>query len=265
MLIGVLWKPPGTALPSIIAALSGAASTTITDHPSSLAIAAGAIERNVRDNILERRKTTTSNLQSSTAATPSPTRSTSPGVAVFGYVWGTTTMYDPSGYGKPSATQPDKFDRLIIADCLWMPEQHVNLVKTIHHYLDSDKDDGADPENNCRCALVVAGFHTGREILRHFFEVATGEYALPQPQTKPESSVDGQGNGEGREKASEHEHQHEHEDETGEEQEMKGRLRCAEIFEIDVNGVRRPWEPVREGETKNIEKRWCVVAVLVRR
>ena len=50
--------PVGTALPSIISALSGAASTTITDHPSSPALTTGAIEQNVKVNVLERNKRT---------------------------------------------------------------------------------------------------------------------------------------------------------------------------------------------------------------
>jgi len=123
-----------------------------------------------------------------------------------------------------------------------MPSQHTNLVRTVLHYLD-----GSKPES---CALLVAGFHTGREIVRSFFEVATGAYTLPASDTE----VGGR-------------------DTTGEEadskeadaDEVEGHLRAAEMFEIDVNGIRRPWEPVRTGETKDAAKRWCVVAVLVRR
>ncbi|EXJ80341.1 hypothetical protein A1O1_08485 [Capronia coronata CBS 617.96] len=206
----VLELGAGTALPSLICALAGAASVTITDHPSSPALTSGAIEQNVRDNVLKRRRKRTTSITN---------------VDVFGYTWGTSKMYLTSHYGKPAPSQPDSFDRIIIADCLWMPMQHVNLVKTILRYLESSPTAPApssspssqqhQPDDQA-CVFVVAGFHTGRGIVRHFFKV-------------------------------------------------QGRLRAAEIFEIDVSGIRRPWLPVREGETKEQSKRWCVCAVLVRR
>ncbi|EXJ62742.1 hypothetical protein A1O7_03180 [Cladophialophora yegresii CBS 114405] len=205
----------GTALPSIVAALSGAASTTITDHPSSPALTTNAIEQNVRINILERdmRGGTDNHASCASSSFSSPSlSSSSPEITISGYTWGTTTFYSPSSYGKPSPQQPRAFDRIIVADCLWMPSQHGNLVKTIVDYLDESRPGS--------CALVVAGFHTGREIVRQFFE-------------DPED--------------------------------VRSPLRIAEIFEIDVNGVRRPWEPSRLGETKDGAKRWCVVAVLVRK
>jgi len=153
-------------------------------------------------------------------------------ISVYGYTWGTSTFYLPSSYGKLAPSQPKSFDRIIMADCLWMPSQHVNLCKTILHYLDP-----LDPDS---CALVVGAFHTGRSIVRNFFEVATGEYKVEK--------LEGQD-----------------EDEDEETRAVKGKLRAAEIFEIDTNGVRRPWEPVRPKDDKHVLKRWCVCAVLVRR
>lgn len=114
-----------------------------------------------------------------------------------------------------------------------MPSQHANLVKTILHYLDAAQPDA--------CALVVAGFHTGREIVRNFFHIATGEWE--------NEKVD----------------KEEAEEEDPELREVQGRLKAAEIFEIDVNGTHRPWQPVRIGEDKHLAKRWCVCAVLVKR
>jgi nicotinamide N-methyltransferase len=47
-----------------------------------------------------------------------------------------------------------------------MAAQHANLVGSIVHWL------GQKPDS---CALVVAGFHTGRSVVQDFFDVATGE------------------------------------------------------------------------------------------
>jgi predicted nicotinamide N-methyase len=242
----------GTALPSLVCALTGAASTTITDHPSSPALTTGAIQQNVRVNVTERNKSKASTGTTDSAATEvqSLPENQSPQaeakkISVFGYTWGTTTFYNPATYGKPAHDQPVSFDRIILADCLWMPSQHVNLVKTILHYLETSRSDS--------CALVVAGFHTGRGIVRHFFQVATGEY------TDASGAEQGAKNTEEGRKISVDR------TEMVELEKVQGRLRAVEMFEIDVDGRRRPWEPVREGESKHTAKRWCVVAVLVRR
>ncbi|KAG9777543.1 hypothetical protein KCU88_g4477, partial [Aureobasidium melanogenum] len=322
----VLELGAGTALPSIVSALSGASVTTITDHPSSPALTTGAIEQNVRDNVVKRQQqtktgndnadtvsldnitTSTSTIQpnqpneppSVSPSTPvsiptpitdstsisAPDRKVKEGqgqvqdrtqVQVYGYTWGTEKMYLPNTYGKPAygVDQPaaNSYDKIIIADCLWMPSQHLNLVKTVLWYLRSTEKGQPQPEpepstssppttisispstdstvavavtdGSQPCALVIAGFHTGRGIVRHFFEVATGEWIDTQSETPTPPEEDG--------------------DQDPEFTQVQGQLRAAEIFEIDVNGVRRPWLPVREGETKDQAKRWCVVAVLVRR
>ena len=200
----------------------------------------GAIEQNVRENVTERH---TPKLGSSEGGEgveegrePDPLAQV-PEVEVYGYAWGTKTFYLPSHFGKPSPSQPGggSFDHVIIADCLWMPSQHTNLVRTVLHYLAAGG-----------CALVIAGFHTGRSVVRHFFDVATGEYkdlALadrnPQPDQQAEDVED------------------------SDLAEVQGKLKAAEIFEINVDGERRPWKPVRAAENKEQAKRWCVVAVLV--
>lgn len=58
-----------------------------------------------------------------------------------------------------SSNHKGTFTRLLVADCLWMPWQHENLAKSISHFL---KNDGR--------AWVVAGFHTGREKMRGFYD-----------------------------------------------------------------------------------------------
>lgn len=138
-------------------------------------------------------------------------------------------MYSTEKYGQLVPGPQGPFDRIIIADCLWMPSQHVNLVKTVLHYL--------DPNSPHSCALVVAGFHTGRGIVRQFIEIATGERSEDS-----DASFD--------------------QDE--EVLQVRGRLKAAEMFEIDVNGVRRPWKSIRQDENKVQAKKWCVCLVLVR-
>lgn len=54
------------------------------------------------------------------------------------------------------------FSRIVAADCLWMRDEHENLVKTMLWFL--------APEDGR--IWVVAGFHTGRGTVASFFETA---------------------------------------------------------------------------------------------
>lgn len=87
---------------------------------------------------------------------------------------------------------------------------------------------------------MIAGFHTGRAIVRNFFALATGHDSLPA-EAAPVS-------------------------EDNVRELMTGELKLAQIFETDTSGNRRDWtwDSVREGEGKWEAKRWCVVGVLVR-
>jgi len=136
-------------------------------------------------------------------------------------------------YGKV-AERLQRYDKIILADCLWMQSQHENLVKTIAQALNTG------PE--C-CAIVVAGFHTGRGIVRDFFDVATRGLDDAVAVTGNEART---GSGVG----------------MGESTELP-KLRIEEIFEVDVDGQRREWQGVRPGEIKEEAKRWCVMAILV--
>ncbi len=57
------------------------------------------------------------------------------------------------------ASHAQYFTRILLADCLWMPSQHVNLHRSIAHFL--------SPSGY---AIVVAGFHTGRAKMTPFFD-----------------------------------------------------------------------------------------------
>lgn len=205
----------GTALPSIISAFSHASSVTITDHPSSPALLTGAIEANVADNLSK-----------------GDARAR---VCVRGYAWGTETMSSVEGYGRPAA-KLGRYDVIVLADCLWVPSQHVNLAKTIARGL------SAAPDS---CAIVVAGFHTGRGIVRDFFDLAMCQ------------ADDGRGGSQDEDDSTRTD-----EDENGKRQ---ASLEIEEIYEIDVDGQRRPWQNARPGEGKEESKKWCVVAILVPR
>ncbi|TEY72972.1 hypothetical protein BOTCAL_0085g00210 [Botryotinia calthae] len=73
-------------------------------------------------------------------------------VKVQGHEWGVLT--DEFSMGNK-----ESFSRVIASDCLWMPWQHENLLRSIRWFL---KEDGR--------AWICAGFHTGRELMRGFFE-----------------------------------------------------------------------------------------------
>ncbi|PGH11575.1 hypothetical protein AJ80_07045, partial [Polytolypa hystricis UAMH7299] len=215
------------ALPSLIAALAGAARVAITDHPSSPALY-GAIQTNISTNI---------------------PAAMCDRVSVHAHEWGVFgTERGVSGAGGRRGRGGDDnfaaqnrgcFTRIIVADCLWMRDQHENLVESILWFLapssslqpslgveeeeeetgdkDRDKDVGGG------VAWVVAGFHTGREIVASFFATAVA----------------------------------------------KG-LVIERIWEQDVNAdegagagsTRREWVAMRPGEGPENRARWCVVAFL---
>lgn len=58
------------------------------------------------------------------------------------------------------------FNRILAADCFWMPSQHFNLVASMLHFLTLE---------GCGRIFAIAGFHTGRANLASFFDVAVDE------------------------------------------------------------------------------------------
>ena len=58
------------------------------------------------------------------------------------------------------------FDCVLAADCFWMPGQHLNLVRSMLHFLTLDP---------CGRVFAIAGFHTGRQKLAGFFDIAVEE------------------------------------------------------------------------------------------
>ena len=246
-------------------------------------------------------------------------------VQVLGYTWGTSTFYLPTKSGKPAPpeTTPRCFDRIIIADCLWMPSQHINLIRTILRFLpppnsDTGNSDSVDTRGDSQvaaieysesdtvgrdtpCALVIAGFHTGRKIVADFFNLATEAQPSSTTPTRPPSSAEPRAvsiASQSQDKPTDQSQQKVLDQDpnadsspnandtpessqpneakintipldpshlTEDERSVTGLLRLASIFEVDVDGNTRPWQNEREEEGKWEGKRWVVVGVLVRR
>ncbi|KAM3418238.1 hypothetical protein BST61_g4239 [Cercospora zeina] len=132
----VLELGAGVGLSGIVACLAGASDTVISDYPADVLLE--NIRRNVKHAVAE-----------SAAAR----------CAVQGYAWGDAE----SDFAKQCE---HSFDRIIAADCYWMPHQHENLVKSMLHLL------SLDPTAR---VLAIAGFHTGRAKLAAFFEEADAQ------------------------------------------------------------------------------------------
>lgn len=62
-------------------------------------------------------------------------------------------------------SQPSGFDRVLLADCLWDPLSHADLVKSLGQLV------LRDPTGHSR-VLVVSGLHTGRDKLTSFMRRA---------------------------------------------------------------------------------------------
>lgn len=130
----------GTALPSIMGGLLGARRVAVTDYPADpvIDVLRANVQRNIKPELSP----------SPEAVTPTSQ------VVVEGHSWGELS-------DTFSITNSHAFDRIIAADCLWMPWQHGNLHRSIAHFLRKTPD--------ARC-WVVAGFHTGRLKMRDFYD-----------------------------------------------------------------------------------------------
>ena len=126
----------GTGLPSIMAALVGAAGVVVTDYPAPAVLE--ALRGNVVGVVKER----------NAPAGRFGVRE----VRVEGHGWGEVEFAREERGG---------FDRVLAADCLWMPWQHGNLRRSIAWFL--GEGEGAR-------AWVVGAFHTGRGQMALFFE-----------------------------------------------------------------------------------------------
>ena len=129
----VLELGAGTGLAGIVASLMGAQSVVVSDYPAPEVLA--NIKENVERNVTSR--TEQDGVRD---------------IRVQGHQWGNFS-------DEFCSSQNESFDILLVADCLWMPWQHLSLLESIRWFL---AEDGR--------AWVVAGFHTGREKMRGFYE-----------------------------------------------------------------------------------------------
>ena len=79
---------------------------------------------------------------------------------IQGHEWGSTA-------DDLSSANKHRFTRILAADCLWMPWEHSNLVRSMSHFLSTDDESGR--------VIVVGGFHTGRQKVAPFFDVLREE------------------------------------------------------------------------------------------
>ena len=98
-------RPPGTALPSIVAALAGATRVVATDYPSPTLLAI-----------------TRTNLSANTPPALQPR------IAVEGHEW---SQLDTE-FARENA---HAFSRVLVADTLWLDKQHAPLRASIAHFL----------------------------------------------------------------------------------------------------------------------------------
>ncbi|EST06081.1 Nicotinamide N-methyltransferase-like protein [Kalmanozyma brasiliensis GHG001] len=128
----------GTGLPCITAALVGTAKVVVaSDYDEPLLIK--ELRDNVRRNLPEEEQRRR--------------------CKVTGHIWGKDTeeLLDCLPRGT------DRFDSILLADCLWDPLSHADLLKTVVKVLAREK--GARVN-------VIAGLHTGREKVTSFIRRA---------------------------------------------------------------------------------------------
>lgn len=143
-----------------MAALLGARRVVVTDYPAPVVMS------NLRANVARNVRAEMSPLLGGGGNGGGGSDDNLPPAAVEveveGHSWGDFSSSSGAG-GSAGLSGRGAFDRVLVCDCLWMPWQHENLLRSVGWFL---KDDGGEA---ARC-WVVAGFHTGREKLRGFFE-----------------------------------------------------------------------------------------------
>lgn len=126
----------GTGLCGILAALSGAMYTVMTDYPSEVGL--NTLKDNVRRCIMPA-------LQGK--------------VSVLGHAWG-----DSVNELVSTIDSGQLFDCILLADCLWMPDQHLALCQTLCATLEKSE------TARIHC---IAGFHSGRKTVASFLNIAS--------------------------------------------------------------------------------------------
>ncbi|KAF8466942.1 hypothetical protein BDZ91DRAFT_793931 [Kalaharituber pfeilii] len=155
----VLELGAGAGLPGIVSALSGAKKVVLSDYPAPEILS--NIEANIKRNL-----------------TPDVIESSN--VSVFGHCWGELNTAKGDLFSA-SKHEPKSFTRIVVADCMWMDWQHVNLCSSIVHFLEPEKGE----------VLAIAGFHTGRPKVANFFKECENAGLVPVGKGIIERDVDG--------------------------------------------------------------------------
>jgi nicotinamide N-methyltransferase len=173
----VLELGAGSGLTGIIAAKAGAEEVVISDYP------APEVLRNILVNVERNLGHKGHHLESDGSTDASVVGGKRTGnCSVVGHEWGRVPdgfetkatdkeveeMRDRANESPPDLPLPSPdlftaqhkhhFTRLLVADCLWMLDQHANLQRSISYFLHHEGR-----------AWVIAGFHTGRAKLSNFF------------------------------------------------------------------------------------------------
>ncbi|SPO22336.1 related to NNT1 - putative nicotinamide N-methyltransferase [Ustilago trichophora] len=130
----------GTGLPSITAALIGDATLVVaSDYDEPLLV------KELRDNVKRNLASASDHLAKK--------------CKVVGHIWGKDTeeVMDCLPRGKKA------FDSVLLADCMWDPLSHADLLKTVVKVLNRDR---------AARVNVIAGLHTGREKVTSFIRRA---------------------------------------------------------------------------------------------
>lgn len=185
-----------------------------------------------------------------------------------------TSRKHQTGAPEPAQLTADHrhaYDRVLAADCLWMSEQHANLAASISYLLrrpeqsSTGKDQQTDDNDNVAenqsgpeqpdtggRALVVAGFHTGRQGMRGFL-------FSPPPRDPSSTSTATQQVAAGSTSGGLQQQQQQ----LGPSAHLlANELEVETIYERDCDGNTRTWVWDRGFEDPSERKRWLVVAVL---
>lgn len=149
----------GTGLPSITSAKYGKARFTLStdyDSPSLISI----LSKNVRNNVNSDQWQTK--------------------IRVIGHTWG-KSIEDVED-AIPYSLHVNKFDALLLADCIWDDLSHNWLIRSIVHLL---------AKNQTSRVYMVSGLHTGREkIIAFIRRMHSAGLKLTQfPQTSTEEQI----------------------------------------------------------------------------
>ncbi|KAJ1563230.1 hypothetical protein HK405_015007 [Cladochytrium tenue] len=139
----------GAGLGSIAAGLCGAAEVVATDYPDAGIIA--ALEENLMRALGPEKR-----LKASTAGRP-------PFWQVVPHKWGEPSIRDL--VGPVSGVEASRPIYIIMADVLWLSEEHDSLLKDLDMLFSS-----AYPAPTT--ALIASGLHTGRDVINSFVSKA---------------------------------------------------------------------------------------------